>query len=73
MVIVLAMCAEGSSQERRYQHHHITMDNVEILNRDSNIFERKVCEAVYIRSLRPDLNKNVGAHKLPAIYDNTIS
>ena len=54
------------------QQHHITMDNVKILDRDSNTFERKVPKAVYIRSLRPDLNKNVGAHKLPAIYHNIL-
>ena len=44
-----------------------------ILDRDANTFERKIREAVYIRwSSRPDLNKNLGAAELPALYNNIL-
>ena len=48
------------------------MDNIKIIDRDQNTFERKIREAIHIRCLKPDLNKNVGAADLPAIYTNIL-
>ena len=48
------------------------MDNIKILDRDPGTFERKIREAIHIRRLKPDLNKNVGAAELPAIYSNIL-
>jgi len=54
------------------ESHTITMDNFKILDRDPYTFERKIREAIHIRRLKPDLNKNVGAAELPAIYSNIL-
>jgi len=54
------------------ESHTITMDNIKILDRDPCTFERKIREAIHIRRLKPDLNKNVGAAELPAIYSNIL-
>jgi hypothetical protein len=55
-----------SSEVSRHIHdckpdHTITMENVRILDREPSWFERGVREAIYIRALRPALNKDGAA------------
>ena len=52
--------------------HKIDMDNVEIVDRDSRWFERGVREAIYIRARSPSLNRDLGRHTLPPIYDTLV-
>ena len=52
-----------SSEVSRHIHdgtpgHGISMENVKILDREPSWFERGVKEAIYIRALKPELNRD---------------
>ncbi|KAH3826961.1 hypothetical protein DPMN_128889 [Dreissena polymorpha] len=49
------------------------MENVRILDREPSWFERGVKEAIYIRALRPVLNKDGGRYQLLHTWDHTIT
>ena len=53
--------------------HHVDLEKVKILDRDSRYFERGIKEAVYIRALQPSLNRDGGRHRLPKVYDPILT
>ena len=52
--------------------HQVDIKNVKVLSRDQRWFERGIKEAIYIKFLRPSLNRDQGRHHLPEIWTNTI-
>ena len=67
-----------SSEVSRHIHdckpgHAITMENVRILDREPSWFERGVKEVIYIRALRPALNKDGGRYQLSHTWDHTLT
>ena len=52
--------------------HHVSLDNIQILDRDEDWLRRGIKEAIYIRALKPDLNRDGGRHQLPTIWDVTL-
>ncbi|XP_077986089.1 uncharacterized protein LOC144440576 [Glandiceps talaboti] len=56
--------------------HSVNINEVKILDTETRYFERGVKEAIYIRALKPSLNRDGGRYKLPGtkgtsrIYDN---
>ncbi len=50
-----------------------TDKNVKIIGVESNPFNRKVKEAIYIKTNNPVLNQNVGKFNLPRIYDQLLT
>ena len=50
------------------QGHEIILDQAKILDRESSWYERGVKEAIYIRALRPSLNRDGGRFQLPHIW-----
>ena len=55
------------------QGHEINLDEVKTLDRESSWYERGVKEAIYIRALRPSLNRDGGRFQLPHIWDPLLS
>ena len=53
-------------------NHTISLDNTKILSVESKWFERGVKEAIYIRALKPSLNKDGGRYNLPPVWNNII-
>ena len=49
--------------------HHVSLDEVKVLDREDKWFERGVKEAIYIRAHQPSLNRDGGRYKLPRVYD----
>ena len=45
------------------------LENTEILTAESRWFERRVKEAIYIRTLNPSLNRDGGRYNLPPVWD----
>ena len=52
--------------------HHVSLDEVKILDREDKKFERGVKEAIYIRAFQPSLNQDGGRYTLPKVYDPII-
>ena len=52
--------------------HTIMLENTKILSMEHNLFERGVKEAIYIRALKPSLNRDGGWHNLPPVWNNII-
>ena len=52
--------------------HGVKLDIADILTVDTKWFERGVKEAIYIRALKPSLNKDGGRYNLPAVWTNII-
>ena len=53
-------------------NHSIMLDNTKILAVESKWFERGVKESIYIRALKPSLNRDGGRYNLPPIWNNII-
>ena len=53
--------------------HSVSLDRVEVLDREASWFERGVKEAIHIRTRRPTLNKDGGRHNLPHIWDPVLA
>ncbi|KAH3714707.1 hypothetical protein DPMN_057404 [Dreissena polymorpha] len=49
------------------------MENARILDREPSWFERGVKEAIYIRALRPALNKDGDRYQLSHTCDHTLT
>ncbi|MCG8430526.1 MAG: hypothetical protein MJA29_05100 [Candidatus Omnitrophica bacterium] len=69
--------SSSSSEVSRHLHkdcpgHSISLEDVQILDRDTRWFERGVKEAIYIRRHEPDLNRDGGRHQLSHSWDNII-
>ena len=57
----------------RTNHHHFRASDLSVLSSGTgNWFERGVKEAVYIRGLKPSINRDQGRHQLPPHYDSLI-
>ena len=54
-------------------HHHIDEDNIKVLDSDSRWLQRGIREAIFIKSLSPDLNRDQGRHRLPPVYNSLLS
>ena len=52
--------------------HTVTMDSVQILDREERWFERGVKEAIHIRVNQPDLNRDGGRFQLPHVWDGLL-
>ncbi|XP_033117319.1 uncharacterized protein LOC117117198 [Anneissia japonica] len=72
----LEHCRPSSTSSEIFQHihiespgHHVDLAQVNFLDREPRHFERGVKEAIHIRVNKPTLNRDVGRHKLPKIYD----
>jgi len=52
--------------------HIIDWHSIKILDQDQNTSNRKIKEAIYIRKLKPSLNRDQGLD-LPPIYHNLLS
>ena len=54
------------------KHHRVSMENVKILGRRyKSYFKRRISESLFIKQLKPDLNKQKYAFKLK-LYDYTF-
>ncbi|XP_013411770.1 uncharacterized protein LOC106174656 [Lingula anatina] len=51
----------------KHPGHHIDFDSLKVIDRENWTFQRKIAEAVHIRTKQPDLNRQ-GGYDLPAIY-----
>ena len=63
--------ASAVAQHVEEQDHSINWEGIQILDRESSKFERKVKEAIHIRQRRPALNRG-GGYDLPPIYNSLI-
>ena len=52
--------------------HNFDAKETKILDSDPKWFQRGVKEAIYIASVKPDLNQDSGRHHLPKTYKNLI-
>ena len=52
--------------------HHVSLDKIKILDRDDDWLKRGIKESIYIRALKPDLNRDGGRHHLPSVWDVPI-
>ena len=52
--------------------HPIKMDDVKVIALEDNMWWRKFCESIEIRTRHPAINLNQG-YELPAIYDELLS
>ena len=54
-------------------NHTVKMDNTAILTTEARWFERGVKEAIYIKAMHPNLNRDGGRFNLPPVWDNIIT
>jgi hypothetical protein len=54
-------------------NHHVSLENISILDQEQRWFERGVKEAAYIRLYHPDLNRDGGRFHLPHVWDNILT
>ena len=60
-----------------YDHYNITghstsIENFSIVGREDQNLIRAIKEAIYIRVNNPSLNRNIGKHHLPHIWDEVL-
>ena len=55
-------------------HHEqpIKMDDGKVIAREDNMWWRKICESIEIRTRHPTINRDQG-YELPPIYDELLS
>lgn len=56
----------------QHHKHDIDMEHVQILSREEHFWNRKIREAIEIKSQRPTLNRDAG-YELPPIYDDLFT
>ena len=52
--------------------HSTTLNNFNIVGREDNNLSRFIKESMYIRVNNPSLNKNIGKHLLPHVWDEVL-
>ena len=52
--------------------HSISIDNFSIVGREDQNLIRTIKEPLYVRVNNPSLNKNIGKHHLPHIWDEVL-
>ena len=52
--------------------HNISIENFEMVGREDQNLMRTIKEALYIRVNDPSLNRNIGKHHLPPIWDEVL-
>ena len=70
--------SSSNSEVARHIHveqpdHTVKMDNTSILTTEARWFERGVKEAIYIKAMQPNLNRDGGRYSLPPVWDNIIA
>ena len=53
-----------------HPQHSMVLENTEVLTTEPRWFERGVKEAICIRALNPNLNRDGGTYNLPPVWDN---
>ena len=53
--------------------HRVDFKDTKVLDRDQSWWERGIREAIYIRTLKPTLNRNEGRYTLPTVWNRVIS
>ena len=53
-------------------NHLINWDQTKIVNREDNLFRRRVKESIAIRKRVTTMNRDQGAHDLPHVYDRLL-
>ncbi|XP_066279172.1 uncharacterized protein [Branchiostoma lanceolatum] len=53
--------------------HSVSLDKVKILDTESDFVARGIKEAIYIRALRPSLNRDGGRYRLSNTYDPLLT
>ena len=48
-------------------------DNIDIVTREGHKFSRQIKESLFIQANSPVLNRNIGKHELPAVYNSLIA
>lgn len=66
------MTQSALHEHQENKGHVIDWENVKVVDRETNTIPRKVKEAIQIKRLTPDLNRDVGLD-LPAIYDHLLT
>ena len=56
----------------QHHKHNIEMDHVQIINREKHFWNRKIREAIEIKSQKPSLNRDTG-YELAPIYDDLLT
>ena len=55
------------------EHEHpIKMDDVKVIAREDNMWWRKICESIEIRTRHPAIDRDQG-YELPPIYNELLS
>ena len=52
--------------------HQVSIENFSIVGREEQNLMRAIKEALYIRVNNPSLNRNIGKHHLPHIWDEVL-
>ena len=52
--------------------HELSLDNFSIVGKEDQSIVRAIKEAMLIRVNDPSLNRNVGKHQLPHIWDDVL-
>ena len=52
--------------------HKVSLENIDIIEREERVLARKIKEAIYIRNQQPELNRDDG-HYLAPIWNNLLS
>ena len=55
-----------------FNSHSFDLEEVNIMDRDSNWLGRGIREAIQIARTEPPLNRDRGRHQLPAVYGSII-
>ena len=56
------------AEHNKNNKHTFSWDNVEIVGRENNTLKRKIREAIEIKILKPEINRDVG-YELPKAYE----
>ena len=56
----------------QHHKHNIEMEHVQIINREEHFWNRKIREAIEIKSQKPSLNRDTG-YELAPIYDDLLT
>ena len=60
------------SEHSMKTNHSIDWDGVKVLQRETAVIPRKICEAIQIKRKTPSLNRD-GGYMLPPVYEAVVS